>query len=202
MFVPGAQIREVYQGAQTREVYQGAHKSEKCKWAIERMAQDQARMTRTKRCVDSEFRVGLLDRVVQCYPVHSFRYYVRFLNDLPSQFHRRNLGSPAPTHYSIVMANSTPSPRHHQQVMSPNPLETTHDTVNNNNICTISIPAETLRAFASIGEDLSFAADIQAAMKLNPHKNGNHTQKRKRFLRIQRIQPEESHTKSLQEVQK
>ena len=29
------------------------------------MAQDQARMTRTKRCMDSEFRVGLLDRVVE-----------------------------------------------------------------------------------------------------------------------------------------
>ena len=37
------------------------------------------------------------------------------LDDLPSQFHVRTPGSPAPTHYSIVTANSTPSPRHHQQ---------------------------------------------------------------------------------------
>ena len=111
------------------------------------------------------------------------------LDDLPSQFHVRTPGSPAPTHYSIVTANSTPSPRHHQQVMSPNPLETTHDTASTTTASApvtlqaaaeqqqlggqvtlqqmthISIPAETLRAFGtSIGEDLSFAADIQAAV--------------------------------------
>ena len=111
------------------------------------------------------------------------------LDDLPSQLHVRTPGSPAPTHYSIVTANSTPSPRHHQQVMSPNPLETTHDTASTTTasapvtlqaaaeqqqlggqvtlqqMTRISIPAETLRAFGtSIGEDLSFAADIQAAV--------------------------------------
>ena len=40
------------------------------------------------------------------------------LDDLPSQFHVRTPGSPAPTHYSIVTANSTPSPRHHQQFVT------------------------------------------------------------------------------------
>ena len=109
------------------------------------------------------------------------------LDDVPMQFRRSSPSSPAPSHYSIVTA-STPSPvqRNLQQVMSPNPLESPHDTVATTATATmqaaaemqqlggcvtfqqltrVSLPAETLQAFGtSIGEDLSFAADIQAAV--------------------------------------
>ena len=109
------------------------------------------------------------------------------LDDLPISI-RRNLGSPAPTHYSVVTNTPSPNP-HNRQVMSPN-LTTSHDTttpsasttppalaaaaeeqqqqagvVTVQQMTRISLPADTLRAFqTSIGEDLSFAADIQAAV--------------------------------------
>ena len=109
------------------------------------------------------------------------------LDDLPISI-RRNLGSPAPTHYSVVTNTPSPNP-HNRQVMSPN-LTTSHDTttpsasttppalaaaaeeqqqqasvVTVQQMTRVSLPADTLRAFqTSIGEDLSFAADIQAAV--------------------------------------
>ena len=103
------------------------------------------------------------------------------LDDVPFQVRRRMLQSPAPSHYSIVTNSPSPLP-HNQQVMSPNPLATPdtpqHPTtaaaaehqqggsfVTMRSMTQVELPADVLRSFTtSISDDLSFAADIQAAL--------------------------------------
>ena len=107
------------------------------------------------------------------------------LDDVPLQL-RRFHGSPTPTHYSMI--TNTPSPNLHHQVMSPNPLMSTPGTASSPATATtptaaaehqqlgggwvtmrtmsqVQLPGELLRSFAtSISDDISFAADIQAAL--------------------------------------
>ena len=102
------------------------------------------------------------------------------LDDVPHSIRQqRMLQSPAPSHYSIVTNTPSPLP-HNRQVMSPNPLSTPqHPTsataaaehqsggsfVTMRSMTQVELPAEVLRSFTtSISDDLSFAADIQAAL--------------------------------------
>ena len=102
------------------------------------------------------------------------------LDDVPIQFRR----SPAPSHYSLVPTTPSTNPQAHnlQEVMSPSaPSTTPHQqaaaaalasaelqqspVVTFRQMTQIQMPADALRSFAtSISDDISFAADIQAAM--------------------------------------
>ena len=97
------------------------------------------------------------------------------LDDVPHLVRARL--SPTPNHYSIATNTQSPSP-HDRKVMSPNLLGTTSHNSNSRSrasarrqLCDHEghdpgrVAADFLRSFTtSISDDLSFAADIQAAL--------------------------------------